>query len=325
MRIRTSIQRFWGVSAMALALTACVDVPDSGNAHIPPPQEASVAPNQRPVTSTSPSAVQSEASRALTAYYKRVQDNLRANDLLRTDTGGLDTPFTARQLAENFDAIALNDEYTSIGGQFVAQTTPSALHRWDVPVRFGIEFGASVPTEQRAEDRATLAGLAARLRQATGHPVSLSARPNFHVLVLNEDERRQIGPRLAQLIPGLGADVIRSVENLPQTSYCLVIASDPADNGAYRSAVAIIRAEHPPLLRRSCFHEEMAQGMGLANDSPRARPSVFNDDEEFALLTGHDLLLLRMLYDPRLSPGMAPEIARPIATRIAYEIMGEQT
>jgi hypothetical protein len=44
----------------------------------------------------------------------------------------------------------------------------------------------------------------------------------------------------------------------------------------------VIRAEHPDLLRLSCLHEEIAQGLGLPNDSPRARPSIFNDDEEFA-------------------------------------------
>ena len=43
--------------------------------------------------------------------------------------------------------------------------------------------------------------------------------------------------------------------------------------------------------------------MGLPNDSPEARPSLFNDDLEFALLTEHDAVLLRMLYDPRLRPG----------------------
>ena len=46
----------------------------------------------------------------------------------------------------------------------------------------------------------------------------------------------------------------------------------------------LIRAEHPPLTRLSCVHEEMAQAMGLPNDSPDARPSLFNDDLEFALL-----------------------------------------
>ena len=64
----------------------------------------------------------------------------------------------------------------------------------------------------------------------------------------------------------------------------------------------LIRAEHPPFTRLSCVHEEMAQAMGLPNDSPEARPSLFNDDLEFALLTEHDAILLRMLYDPRLGP-----------------------
>ena len=100
----------------------------------------------------------------------------------------------------------------------------------------------------------------------------------------------------------------------------LVIGYDPDDDGTYSSAVAVIRAEHPDLLRLSCIHEEIAQGLGLANDSPAARPSVFNDDEEFALLTRHDELLLAMLYDRRLRPGMRAEEAMPIVRQIAAEL-----
>jgi hypothetical protein len=66
----------------------------------------------------------------------------------------------------------------------------------------------------------------------------------------------------------------------------------------------------------------MAQGLGLANDTPRARPSIFNDDDEFALLTRHDELLLKMLYDPRLSPGMTLDKARPIIAQMAEELLG---
>ena len=57
--------------------------------------------------------------------------------------------------------------------------------------------------------------------------------------------------------------------------------------------------------------------MGLANDSPDARPSVFNDDEEFAFLTRHDELLLKMLYDPRLRPGMVLTIEPGLYVRPA--------
>ena len=59
--------------------------------------------------------------------------------------------------------------------------------------------------------------------------------------------------------------------------------------------------------------------MGLPNDSPQARPSLFNDDLEFALLTEHDAILLRMLYDPRLRPGMTADEARPLLPAIARD------
>lgn len=82
----------------------------------------------------------------------------------------------------------------------------------------------------------------------------------------------------------------------------------------------MIRAEHTDLMRKSCYHEEIAQGLGLTNDSPRARPSIFNDDEEFATLTTHDEVLLQMLYDPRLKSGMSLERAKPIITQIAADL-----
>lgn len=318
------MQRRWGTRVafgvgLCLALTAC-DAPPPGIAPTPRPKVQKPAPVPEPEKPKQPSL--SAESRLLYAYYARVQADLQNKGLLRTDNGEADAPFTTRQLRDNFDAIALNDEYTSVNGEFVARTTRSNLHRWDVPVRIGLEFGETVPAKQQAKDRAAIATLVSKLTRATGHRITLSPRPNFHVLVVNEDERRALTPRLREMIPGLGEDAIRSVINMPRSSYCLVIAADPTNNGAYRNAVAVVRAEHPDLMRKSCFHEEIAQGLGLANDSPRARPSIFNDDEEFALLTHHDELLLRILYDPRLTPGMTPDTARPIVAEIASELMG---
>ncbi len=75
------------------------------------------------------------------------------------------------------------------------------------------------------------------------------------------------------------------------------------------------------LNREACYHEEIIQALGLHNDHPLVRPSIFNDDDEFALLTEHDERLLQMLFDPRLAPGMPAEEAMPIARQIAGEIM----
>ena len=111
------------------------------------------------------------------------------------------------------------------------------------------------------------------------------------------------------------------MRNMRRDTYCAVAAYAAGDNpNVYTAAVAVIRSENPGLLRLSCIHEELAQGLGLANDSPAARPSIFNDDDEFALLTKHDELLLKMLYDKRLRPGMTAEQVNPITRIIAREL-----
>jgi len=58
---------------------------------------------------------------------------------------------------------------------------------------------------------------------------------------------------------------------------------------------------------RDCLHEEIAQAIGPLNDLYRLPDSVFNDDNFHTVLTGFDMLVLRVLYDPALRSGMSPE------------------
>ncbi len=303
------------LAAGAFALAACE----------PTGLRSSPVPEARPAaTLVSPRATEPSAvSRALADYYARVEANYVAQGLLRTDGGGPDTPFSERQLVDNFIKIALFEEFTSVGGRMVAQESESRLHRWQSPVRMKVSFGETVPAAQRQRDQAAVASYAARLARITGLPITMSAsNPNFHVFILNEDERRRIGPTLRDIVPDISIGAVSAVQNLRRSTLCLVFARDPANDGVYTQAVAVIRAEHPDLLRLSCIHEELAQGLGLSNDSPLARPSVFNDDEEFGLLTTHDELLLQMLYDRRMRPGMSVGQARPVAQSIAAELLG---
>ena len=95
------------------------------------------------------------------------------------------------------------------------------------------------------------------------------------------------------------------------------MSSNP--NSAVSSALVIIRSELPEIMRRACIHEEIAQSLGLTNDSHFARPSIFNDDDEFATLTKFDEILLRILYDDRLQPGISEKEAAQIVKQIATE------
>jgi hypothetical protein len=290
-----------------LAIAAC-DVPGAAPPAAPPPLPVPSEPTAK--------------SAAATLYYARVQQTLLGQGLLRSDGGG-DVPFTDRLLAENFMRIALFDEYRRSEGGFIREETESRLRRWEVPVRVGIRFGASVPPERQATDRARIASFLSRLQSVTGHPITLDdTAANFWIHIVSEDEREELAPKIRAVLPGLSPADVAGITQMPRSTYCLVYALSEGNSGAYTRAFAVIRAEHPDLLRLSCLHEELTQGLGLPNDSPRARPSIFNDDEEFALLTDHDELLLRMLYSPELRPGMSAAEARPIVFSLARRMMG---
>ena len=283
----------------------------------------SVAPVQ---TAYTPPAVTAPSAKsvALAEYYADLQYNMRLRGLIREDDGAGVTTINGRILAENFEAIALFDEYQPGQAGFVARQTPSNIRRWEKPIRMSVEYGASVPQGVRATDGAFVADYARHLSNLSGHLIQMtSQRPNYLVMVIGEDDRAAFANRFRSFVPGVSDRTISDFMNLPRSILCLVYAF-PSQNGghSYDRAVAVIRAEHPTLMRRSCIHEELAQGMGLANDSPRARPSIFNDDEEFGFLTRQDEMLLKLLYDPRLHVGMSALDARPIVQQIAYELAG---
>lgn len=281
----------------------------------PPPQPPPAAPAAPPAPSAE--------SAALRASYAQLQAAFLARGLLRTDSGARDAPWGARQLAESFLRVALYDEFQVTPGGYVARETESRLRRWSVPVRVGLRFGAGVPAPRRATERARVASYLARLARITGHPIGLAdGAANFLVYIVSEDERRALGAEFAAAMPGFTAAEVRAFTQMPASTYCQVSVMSQPGTSTYTRALAVIRYEHPELMHLACLHEEIAQGLGLPNDSPRARPSIFNDDQEFALLTPLDEAMLAMLYDPRLRPGMTPAEARPVVERLALERAG---
>ena len=305
---------FAAACGTAIALAACTDLPRA-------PRDAD-APLSRPAPFDETQPERSEVSLDLEAYFNRTQSGLLTRGLLRTDGGGPDAPYTSRTLVTNFEQLGLFQEYTTVAGKLIARKTPGVVHKWQVPVRIEPVFGTTVSPEKAIRDRTAITSYADRLARLTNHPIrAVSTGGNFKILILHEDERRRIGPLLREEIPSISQAVVSRVENLPRTTYCIVFAASPKDDGVYTRAIAVIRAEHPDLLRLSCIHEEIAQGLGLANDSPNARPSIFNDDDEFALLTSQDELLLRILYDRRLTPGMTADVARPVVEQIARGLL----
>lgn len=306
-----SIRRWSVACAALLAVGAC----EMG-------QMTSTMPQARPEgLSDSQTLTPSIESVELSQYFTQVQSAQLSQGLLRQDGGGPDTPFTADMLARNFEQIVFYNEYASAlqgrGGK-------SPLRRWERPVRVDVMFDNTVPAEERARDEQAARAYVSRLARITGHSISNYGTPNFVVIFANEDGRDAALDAAAARIPGMTPESLNPLRDLGRDTYCAVAAyASGPQTYDYSAAVAVIRTENPTLLRLSCIHEEIAQGLGLANDSRNARPSIFNDDDEFSLLTNHDELLLKMLYDPRLKPGMTAREAEPLTRIIARELTVE--
>ena len=265
------------------------------------------------------SAAQSASMERLSQF----EQSQLSRGLMRTDGGGPDTPFDMHDILRHFQDIAFYDEYDATLG-FSRISQASHLEKWTTPVRFNPVFGKSVDRNRVKLAKATVAKYVKKLSRITGHPMLVSARkPNFDVLFMGHDDRDQMDAFLASRGPQIGALAKQVVAMMPEDVHCMVMAFSNAEiRHGYTHAIAIIRAEHPPLMQRACIEEEIAQGLGLANDSPYARPSIFNDDDEFATLTTMDAVMLQILYDPRLLPGMTLDQARPYLYEIS-ELLNE--
>ncbi len=251
------------------------------------------------------------SERPSAAAYAAFETEQRTEGKLRTETAPADVPYDASDLVRNFERIALHREadFTKSGGN--RNWTANPLQRWDGPLRYRL-FGSGVTQADRAE----VAKLMHRVGELTGLKISESRTdPNFWILISTPDERDDISSDLAQGNSWLANDFELWRNN--RYVHCLGdnrFSGD--DRNRFSDGLVVIGSEVGGVMRRACLHEEIVQIIGLANDHPEVRPSIFNDDGEFALLTKHDEHLLRILYDPRLEPGMTAEEAMPIVRRI---------
>lgn len=254
-------------------------------------------------------------------YWQAFEASLKLDGKLRTDRRPDDVPFTHNDLSDNFGKTAFG-----IDPEFIERMSEEQLsnvdvvRKWVRPIRFA-PYGTITPS-----DRIVMEGLFHRLRTATSLPIAEETEGDWNMGIyffdyiqratfldyLDTSEDRELHELFSSLFSD---DYICSGTLLRRTTEEGVLT------GEIDHVFIFIRAELPAAMRHSCIEEEIAQAMGLIRDDDDVRPSLFNEDEEFALLTEHDEYLLRILYDPRIRPGAGRDEAIPIARKIARELL----
>ena len=200
----------------------------------------------------------------------------------------LNVPLSRDQLIRNFDVIVFHNEFD---GQ-----TDRRLRKWVVPVRLYLDIHSGdrklieFAVEQHVEH---LVGI-------TQYYIAIAADPaQANVIVVFDNESALDQIRRDYFPPKF------DIKQVMQTNLCI---GQYQSNESYEivHAVVVIPVDRVMAAGRleACVVEEITQILGLPNDSDDVNPSVFNDDSAEIELTNHDILLVKLLFDPRLRAGM---------------------
>lgn len=193
------------------------------------------------------------------------------------------------------------------GSEFSPELAAKMVAKWQGPIGVSIQGRVKKRHAQWASFHLTtlkkLTGLTFR-QIPKGKPGA-----NFYLLFLRGNEMAKAP--IPRAPPGL-------LKKLAASRGCyFLMGKKPPSRILW--AFIVVNVERDDRAINACLLEEMAQSLGLPNDSNRNRPSIFSDKDRLTLLAPDDELMLRTLYDPRMKAGFSPEEAR----KAAREIIGE--
>ena len=208
-------------------------------------------------------------------------------------------------LAERFELITFFSEFSD--DEF-------PLARWrDGSIRIHALAADSGPY------RPDIARLADDLGAITGRRIYLVGGSQQADIVVLMDTRQNIRDAL-EAIPGFESR-IRLAMRAP--CYAVFYSGDTDTPHTIDGAIVSIHRMRSEQARR-CLAQEITQALGLPNDIDDPDGTVFSSHSTRTTLSESDRNIVRILYDPRLQPGMTRAEAMPIVRQIAAELEAQQ-
>lgn len=192
------------------------------------------------------------------------------------------------RLVTNFDLIVFHTEF--------GPTPEPRVRKWTSPVRVYIDSRAGDAKIQRELTATHMLLLQKLTALDIGYTQNLA---EANIVIVFERQNR-----LIQTVNQYLAEPIRDEKAL-RGSLCFGVYAANGDFQITRAVIGIPSDAAPSFGKLpACIIEELTQVMGLPNDSDQVYPSIFNDHSSDDFLTEQDETLIRLLYDPRLVPGM---------------------
>ncbi len=211
-------------------------------------------------------------------------------------------------------ALPAMQGFVSTGGQSAIRSN-SEIARDFLDLEFRMESGRALPSFSRFEGTITVAmigdvpptasgdlsRLINRFRSEAGIDIRAAAAGENPSVTIDFQSRA----KMQRVVPMAACFVVPRVQSFAEYKAKRNTEAVDWTTLTQRQHVAIfVPSDTSPQEVRDCLHEELAQAMGPLNDLYHLPDSVFNDDNFNTVLTGFDMLILRMHYAPEMRSGM---------------------
>lgn len=198
------------------------------------------------------------------------------------------------------------DDFADLAFQLESGRDLPVFSRFEGPIR--VRMTGEAPLTARED----LARLLARLRAEAGLDIRAAAAGESAEITVGFLPRRVMQAR----VPRAACFVAPRVGSWEEYRRARRADLDWTTLTRRERATIFIPNDTAPQEIRDCLHEELAQALGPLNDLYRLPDSVFNDDNIHTVLTGFDMLMLRVTYAPELKSGMSPGAVTGAVPRI---------
>lgn len=209
------------------------------------------------------------------------------------------TAFSDAEIADGF-------LQTTIGAELQIAGRTDRIRKYDAPVRVYIDSRGR-PDRRRTVQR-VVADIARRIRNIDLKVTTKRDEANFTVTLVRS---REFYPTLTRFFGRDRAQEIRRDLD-PQ---CLSGFRKGDDYRIIGSSV-VLMTDVSDFVFADCAYEELLQALGPINDTDQVPWTMFNDDVQRGYFDVYDQLIMNVLYDPRVKPGMTADEVKAVLPQV---------
>jgi hypothetical protein len=174
------------------------------------------------------------------------------------------------------------------------------LHKWSGPLKVITIVSDEKVAQDLGDDTDAALDTISRLTGIEMAPTNDLREANFHIIFTKTAD-------FSDVLTAFGIADHRGTDAMKRDNACLGLPSvrRSGPTGIFSHGVVLVGTDREPGPRRACLWRSLFQAMGLFAPKCRYGPSVYCSDKSAARRpTPIDRLLMAVLYDERLPPGM---------------------